>query len=140
MSINKSKPKIDMLFANCLFSIPQSAPVAVERLYGKIQQASFYNAVPPQKFKCETHDIPEDNLYAAVSKGLFEMSMCGEKVKVVYNGASVDVPVLDECEGCADDKIDLSEVAWKILQPDTGKGVLGLVNDPFKVSVEAVTI
>jgi len=37
---------------------------------------------------------------------------CGQKVRIEYNGKSVDAKVMDMCPGCAGHDLDLSDAAW----------------------------
>ncbi|KAJ4378401.1 hypothetical protein N0V86_006104 [Didymella sp. IMI 355093] len=37
---------------------------------------------------------------------------CGQKIKIEYNGKSVDAKIMDMCPGCAGHDIDLSDAAW----------------------------
>jgi hypothetical protein len=40
---------------------------------------------------------------------------CGQKIKVEYNGNSIEATIMDLCPGCAGQDIDLSLAAWKKL-------------------------
>lgn len=40
---------------------------------------------------------------------------CGQKIKVEYEGKSVEATIMDMCPGCAGHDIDLSVAAWKAL-------------------------
>ncbi|KAK4161884.1 RlpA-like double-psi beta-barrel-protein domain-containing protein-containing protein [Cladorrhinum sp. PSN259] len=46
---------------------------------------------------------------------------CGKKIRVSYQGKSVDVAVMDRCPGCNWGDLDLSPAAFKKLAP-LGKG------------------
>jgi expansin (peptidoglycan-binding protein) len=37
---------------------------------------------------------------------------CGQKIRIEYNGKSVDAKVMDMCPGCAGHDLDLSDAAW----------------------------
>merc|ERR1712029_353670 len=37
---------------------------------------------------------------------------CGQKVRIEYNGKSVDAKIMDMCPGCAGHDLDLSDAAW----------------------------
>ena len=37
---------------------------------------------------------------------------CGQKIRIEYNGKSVDAKIMDMCPGCAGHDIDLSDAAW----------------------------
>lgn len=37
---------------------------------------------------------------------------CGQKIRIEYNGKSVDATIMDMCPGCAGHDIDLSDGAW----------------------------
>ncbi|KOS21909.1 Papain inhibitor [Escovopsis weberi] len=56
----------------------------------------------------------KDDLIVAVSAPLFDRSRpCGRRIRVSYNGRSADVTVVDRCEGCAENDLDLSPAAFK---------------------------
>lgn len=40
---------------------------------------------------------------------------CGQKIKVEYQGKSIEATIMDMCPGCAGHDIDLSPAAWKAL-------------------------
>jgi hypothetical protein len=40
---------------------------------------------------------------------------CGQKIKVEYNGNSIEATIMDLCPGCVGNDIDLSLSAWKAL-------------------------
>lgn len=40
---------------------------------------------------------------------------CGQKIKVEYNGNSIEATIMDLCPGCSGNDIDLSLAAWKKL-------------------------
>lgn len=40
---------------------------------------------------------------------------CGQKIRIEYNGKSVDATVMDMCPGCAGHDIDLSDAAWEAI-------------------------
>ncbi len=40
---------------------------------------------------------------------------CGQKIKIEYNGKSVDAKIMDMCPGCAGHDIDLSDAAWEAI-------------------------
>jgi hypothetical protein len=40
---------------------------------------------------------------------------CGQKIKIDYNGNSIEATIMDLCPGCAGQDIDLSLAAWKKL-------------------------
>ncbi|KAL8382004.1 hypothetical protein RB595_006001 [Gaeumannomyces hyphopodioides] len=48
-------------------------------------------------------------------------TLCGKKMRVSYNGKSVDVVLRDRCAGCKKGDVDLSPAAFKKLA-DLGKG------------------
>lgn len=48
---------------------------------------------------------------------------CGKKLKVSYQGKSIEVKVVDRCPGCGENDLDLSPTAFKKLAP-LGKGRL----------------
>lgn len=37
---------------------------------------------------------------------------CGQKIRIEYNGKSVDATIMDMCPGCTGHDIDLSDAAW----------------------------
>lgn len=37
---------------------------------------------------------------------------CGQKIRIEYNGKSVDAKIMDMCPGCAGHDLDLSDAAW----------------------------
>ncbi|EJT78380.1 hypothetical protein GGTG_03481 [Gaeumannomyces tritici R3-111a-1] len=43
--------------------------------------------------------------------------LCGKKMRVSYNGKSVDVTLRDRCAGCKKGDVDLSPAAFKKLAP-----------------------
>lgn len=40
---------------------------------------------------------------------------CGQKIRIQYNGKSVDATVMDMCPGCSGHDIDLSDAAWEAI-------------------------
>jgi hypothetical protein len=40
---------------------------------------------------------------------------CGQKIKIDYNGNSIEATIMDLCPGCVGNDIDLSLAAWKQL-------------------------
>ena len=59
----------------------------------------------------------------AKSQNPNENPFCGKKVKVTYEGKSIEVKVVDRCPGCSENDLDLSPSAFKKLAP-LGKGRL----------------
>lgn len=58
----------------------------------------------------------DQELVAAVSAALFDsQSVCGRSISVNFNGATVNVQVVDRCAGCAFGDIDLSPSAFSAL-------------------------
>ena len=59
----------------------------------------------------------------AKSQNPNENPLCGKKVKVTYEGKSIEVKLVDRCPGCSENDLDLSPTAFKKLAP-LGKGRL----------------
>ena len=59
----------------------------------------------------------------AKSQNPNENPFCGIKLKVTYEGKSIEVKVVDRCPGCGENDLDLSPTAFKKLAP-LGKGRL----------------
>ncbi|KAK5654920.1 hypothetical protein OQA88_6676 [Cercophora sp. LCS_1] len=68
----------------------------------------------------QTHT--NDDMIAAISKIMFdphtpggnpnENTLCNKRARVHYNGKIIEVTVVDRCEGCAEQDIDLSRGAF----------------------------
>ncbi|KAF7582851.1 Rare lipoprotein A (RlpA)-like double-psi beta-barrel family protein [Clavispora lusitaniae] len=79
---------------------------------------------------CGTTSTDSDFI-VAVSKDLFDQytpngnpnhnSLCGKKIEAFYEGKSVEVTVVDRCEGCAYGSLDFSPAAFRQLA-DQGLG------------------
>lgn len=73
----------------------------------------------------------DSDFIVAVSKDLFDQytpngnpnhnSLCGKKIEAFYEGKSVEVTVVDRCEGCAYGSLDFSPAAFRQLA-DQGLG------------------
>ncbi|KAL7908197.1 RlpA-like double-psi beta-barrel-containing domain-containing protein [Trichoderma velutinum] len=58
----------------------------------------------------------DEEYVAAVSAALFDsQSVCGRSISVNFNGATVNVQVVDRCAGCAFGDVDLSPRAFSDL-------------------------
>ncbi|PON25726.1 hypothetical protein TGAM01_v205163 [Trichoderma gamsii] len=56
----------------------------------------------------------DSELVVAVSHSLYDREHpCGRNIRVHYEGKSVDVRVVDRCESCAEDDLDLSPTAFQ---------------------------
>ncbi|QYS99763.1 DPBB_1 domain-containing protein [Trichoderma simmonsii] len=65
----------------------------------------------------------DQELVAAVSAALFDsQSVCGRSISVNFNGATVNVQVVDRCAGCAFGDIDLSPSAFSALTGSLNAG------------------
>ena len=53
----------------------------------------------------------------AKSQNPNENPLCGKKIKVTYEGKSIEVKVVDRCPGCSENDLDLSPSAFKKLAP-----------------------
>ncbi|KAL8408533.1 hypothetical protein RB594_007098 [Gaeumannomyces avenae] len=75
---------------------------------------------------CGKQNVDTD-LIVALNKADFDPStpngnpnnnkLCGKKMRVSYNGKSVDVTLRDRCAGCKKGDVDLSPAAFKKLAP-----------------------
>lgn len=73
---------------------------------------------------CGFYNVDTDHV-VAISRVLYDEytqennpnknTLCGKKIIVNYNSKSVEVTVVDRCEGCADTDLDLSIEAFSLL-------------------------
>ncbi|KAH6610011.1 expansin-like protein [Trichoderma cornu-damae] len=69
------------------------------------------------------HNNNDGELVAAVSHSLYDRERpCGRKLRVTYKGRSVVVTVVDRCDGCAENDVDLSPAAFRNVIGDMGIG------------------
>lgn len=71
----------------------------------------------------------ESDYIVAISKDLFDQytpdgnpnhnTLCGKKIQAYYEGKSVDVTVVDRCEGCAYGSLDFSPTAFSQLADES---------------------
>ncbi|KAL7912523.1 expansin-like protein [Trichoderma velutinum] len=60
------------------------------------------------------HVNNDNELVAAVSHSLYDREHpCGRKIRIDHRGRSVVVTVVDRCEGCAENDLDLSPGAFR---------------------------
>ncbi|KAG9084367.1 hypothetical protein FS749_005280 [Ceratobasidium sp. UAMH 11750] len=60
--------------------------------------------------------------YTSVTGGQGTSTMCGRTATVTWQGKSVKVKIVDECEGCDDNSLDLSPTAFEHLaDKDAGR-------------------
>lgn len=63
------------------------------------------------------------DLVAAVSHSLYDREHpCGRNIRIDYQGKSLVVAVVDRCEACAEDDIDLSPTAFERVIGPLGDG------------------
>ncbi|GFP54323.1 allergen Asp f 7 homolog [Trichoderma asperellum] len=56
----------------------------------------------------------DGQLVAAVSHSLYDREHpCGRKIRINYQGRSLVVTVVDRCQACAEDDVDLSPTAFE---------------------------
>lgn len=74
----------------------------------------------------------DDDLIVAISQQRYNKEivngnsnnnpLCGKKLRVSYEGKSVDVKIVDSCPGCSENSLDLSPAAFsKIADKDLGR-------------------
>ncbi|EHK25048.1 expansin-like protein [Trichoderma virens Gv29-8] len=69
------------------------------------------------------HVNNDNELVAAVSHSLYDREHpCGRQIRVNYKGRSEVVTVVDRCEGCAENDLDLSPAAFRGVVGDLGVG------------------
>lgn len=69
------------------------------------------------------HVNNDNELVAAVSHSLYDREHpCGRKIRVSHKGRSAVVAVVDRCEGCAENDLDLSPAAFRAVVGDLGVG------------------
>ncbi|KAL6880778.1 Non-catalytic module family expansin [Trichoderma novae-zelandiae] len=62
-------------------------------------------------------------LVVAVSASLYDREHpCGRKIRISYQGRSEVVTVVDRCQGCAENDLDLSPAAFRGVIGDPGLG------------------
>ncbi|QRW14285.1 hypothetical protein RhiLY_13284 [Ceratobasidium sp. AG-Ba] len=90
--------------------------------------ATYYNVEENTGACGEYHNNGE--YVAAIGKNLWQQTqdesgrsnMCGKWLNINWQGKSVRAMVVDECEGCDDDSLDLSPAAFNGLSdPDAGR-------------------
>ena len=64
---------------------------------------SFYVALAQPAWGASTYDS---------QTGKATNKWCGQKIKIEYNGKSVDATIMDLCPGCSGHDLDLSDAAW----------------------------
>ncbi|KHO00434.1 Rare lipoprotein A (RlpA)-like protein [Metarhizium album ARSEF 1941] len=65
----------------------------------------------------------DGEMVAAVGHGLYDRTRpCGRWIRIHYGGRSAEVKVVDRCEACNDDALDLSPTAFKQVVGDLGPG------------------
>eukprot|EP00834_Sanchytrium_tribonematis_P005793 NODE_376_length_8513_cov_1.020086.p6 type:complete len:187 gc:universal NODE_376_length_8513_cov_1.020086:2204-2764(+) len=93
--------------------------------------ASFYDVNNPSENNGYTGQvscpiaIPSNGMYAALPVQCMQ-NQCGKVLTITYNGKSITVPVIDECNGCASNQVDLSVSAWRALESNTNIGILSV--------------
>jgi len=102
-------------------------------------QATWYEVDDGAQVACGG-SYAESDYIAAVSWGMFDQfgasanpnssPMCGKSLTATYQGKSVTVKVVDKCQGCATDDIDLTSSAFSQLA-DTSLGRLSGVTWSF---------
>lgn len=87
--------------------------------------ATFYSVSADN---CGTSSTDAD-FVCAISHSLYETSVngedvssyCGKSINITYNGKTITVKVVDSCESCDDNHLDLSPAAFEALaSPDLG--------------------
>ncbi|CAG7558956.1 unnamed protein product [Fusarium equiseti] len=83
---------------------------------------TFYS---PGKGACE-EDNGDADMVAAIGKGLYDSGdYCGKQIKLKGDVGEVIVTVVDRCDGCADNDLDVSPSAF---EKSMGPRALGRVN------------
>ncbi|EKJ69893.1 hypothetical protein NXS19_007851 [Fusarium pseudograminearum] len=80
---------------------------------------TFYN---PGKGACEeTHG--DADMVAAIGRGLYDSGdYCGKTIKVTGEAGEAIVTVVDRCDGCADNDLDISPAAFEQAMGDKDQG------------------
>ncbi|KAK2615496.1 hypothetical protein N8I77_002246 [Diaporthe amygdali] len=72
---------------------------------------------------------PNDRI-AAVGAGVFDhRAVCGKTTTVSYNGKSVTATIVDLCDGCKNDDIDVTPVVLEELAPTPSGRIPGVAWD-----------
>lgn len=88
----------------------------VSSAFAYVGHATFYDDFAQSETACGGWHNAEEHI-AAISHVFFDESTstsphCGHQAIVKYNDKSVVVGIVDECEGCAENHIDLSPSAF----------------------------
>ncbi|RGP63615.1 hypothetical protein FLONG3_9828 [Fusarium longipes] len=82
-------------------------------------EITFYH---PGKGACE-EDHGDADLVAAIGRGLYDSGdYCGKNIKLKGEAGEVIVTVVDRCEGCADNDLDVSPSAFEKAMGSQSKG------------------
>jgi hypothetical protein len=68
--------------------------------------SDFYVALAAPAWGASTYDS---------QTGKATNKWCGQKIKIEYNGKSVDATIMDLCPGCSGHDLDLSDAAWEAI-------------------------
>jgi expansin (peptidoglycan-binding protein) len=80
---------------------------------------------------CSYPSPPADGLFVALSPGEYDSAAaCGGYLEVHGPDGSVRVEVIDQCPGCGDGHIDLSEAAFSALAP-LNEGLINVTYQPL---------
>lgn len=80
---------------------------------------------------CSYPSPPADGLFVALSPGEYDSAAaCGGYLEVHGPDGSVRVEVIDQCPGCADGHIDLSEAAFSAIAP-LNQGLIDVTYQPL---------
>ncbi|HTU06913.1 MAG TPA: expansin EXLX1 family cellulose-binding protein [Trebonia sp.] len=105
-------------------------------LAGQAQQAGEVSGIATHYVlqglpNCSYPSPPADGLFVALSPGEYDSAAaCGGYLEVHGPDGSVRVEVIDQCPGCGDGHIDLSETAFSALAP-LNQGLINVTYQPL---------